>query len=156
MERATLVPAKPWHIGSIATRMREADRIECEALGRNPKQALRHSLRVSVEAWTAIGEDDRPVAMFGIANIGLFGGRASPWFLGTERVFDCAISLLELGPGIIASWLQVYDTLENIVSIDNLKAQALLRRWGAAISSDPSDRISHRGVEFVPFRFSRP
>lgn len=126
------------------------DRRECEAFGRSPKEALRYSLRVSVEAWTAVDPDGKPLAMMGVSSLGLMSSKGSPWFLGTERVFDYAISLLELGPGVIASWLNLFDTMENLVSVENVKAIRLLRRWGATIGSDPSD---HGGVSFVSFIF---
>lgn len=150
MDRATLVPARPTHIGPIATRMREIDRRECEAFGRSPKEALRYSLRVSVEAWTAIDLDGRPLAMMGVSSLGLMSSKGSPWFLGTERVFDHAISLLELGPGVIQSWLNIFGELENIVSVENVKAIRLLKRWGAQVGGDV---VRYGALDFTPFRF---
>lgn len=156
MRRAALVPARPTHIGPIASHMREADRRECEALGASPKQALRQSLRRSVEALTALDPDDgRPLAMMGVTTIGLVSGRGSVWFLGREEVYDYGRDLVARGPKIIAAWLELFESLENIVSADNVKAIRLLRRWGATFGSDPSERQVHHGVEFVSFRFDR-
>jgi hypothetical protein len=40
--------------------------------------------------------------------------------------------------------------MENIVALENVKAIALLKRWGAEVGGEP---VRHRGVEFVPFVF---
>lgn len=152
MDRATLVPARPTHVGPIATRMREIDQRECAAFGRSPKDALRHSLRTSIEALTALDHEGRPIAMMGVTSLGLTSSRGSIWFLGTDRVFDYALSLLELGPGVIASWLNLFETLENAVSAENAKAIRLLRRWGATFDT-ATVRIAEQ--EFVSFRFAR-
>lgn len=133
--------------------MREADRRECEALGKSPKQALRLSLRTAFEALTALDPEGKPLAMFGVAPDNLMLGTAVPWFLGRDEVFDYARDLMARGPKIIGAWLTVFECLENIVSADNERAIRLLKHWGAELGHRASER--HRGVEFIPFRFTR-
>lgn len=149
-----MVPASLLHLGPIAVHMRAADRQECTALGKTPKQALRLSLRTAFEAATALVPDGTPVAMLGVTADNLLLGSAIPWFLGRDEVFDYGRDLVALGPKIIGRWLEVFTVLENIVSADNDRAIRLLRRWGAQLGHRPSEH--HSGVEFVPFRFSRP
>jgi hypothetical protein len=148
--RARLVPASLVHIGPLALNLRTADRVECEALGRKPKDALRLSLRTSLHALTALDPEGKPVAMFGVCALGLLAGRGTPWFLGTERVFDYGRDLMVRGPRIVAWWHETFDVMENIVAVENVKAVALLKRWGAEIGGETR---THRGVEFVPFVF---
>lgn len=148
--RARFVPASLVHIGPLALNMRVLDRIECEALGRTPKDALRISLRTSLHALTALDPEGKPVAMFGVCALGLLAGRGTPWLLGTERVFDCGRDLLVSGPKIIAWWHETFDVMENIVAVENVKAIALLKRWDAEVGGETQ---VHRGVGFMPFVF---
>ena len=125
--------------------------MECEALGRKPKEALRLALRTSTSAFTALNRDRRPVAMLGVCSTNLLCGHGVPWMLGTDEVFDCGRDLLELGPRIIGSWAETFSVMENIVAAENVKAIRLLRHWGAEIGDAVE---THGGVAFVPFRFS--
>lgn len=152
MRRANLVPASLLHVGPLATHMRVMDRIECAALGKTPKEALRFSLRTSLHAITALDPDGRPLAMFGVSPVDILSGLGTPWFLGRDEVFDYGGDLVKRGPGIIADWLRDFPVMENIVCTSNTKAIRMLRRWGATVGG-PTSRC--RGVEFVPFRFAR-
>jgi hypothetical protein len=131
--------------------MRAIDRAECAAFGRSPKSALRSSIRTSLEAWTAIG-DDGPVAMLGVVATGLMTGSGVAWLLGSEDVFDCPRNLIVDGRRIIGSWLETFTALENLVAKDNDNAIRLLKRWGASIGDEVE---THGGLEFVRFRFER-
>ena len=153
MKRAKLVPASLIHVGPLAANMREADRIECEAFGRSPKQALRLSLRTAFDghALTALDPDTGMVlAMMGVSALDLLGGTGTPWFLGREEVFEYARDLVDRGPKIIAWWHETFPLMANVVAVDNYKAIRLLRRWGATVDG-PIDHIG--GVAFKPFRF---
>jgi ribosomal protein S18 acetylase RimI-like enzyme len=126
--------------------MRPADRRECEALGRSPKDALRNGLRCSLEAYTAIA-DGRPVAMLGVVADSLVGGSATVWMLGTEDVYRQGRTLLTLGPILFEMWLEQFDELSNIVAVDNRRAIRLLERWGFEFGQT----VSYGGVDFVRF-----
>jgi hypothetical protein len=133
--------------------MRAIDRIECAAFGKTPKQGLRLSLRTAFEAVTALSDDDRPLAMFGVTPDNLMLGTAVPWFLGSDEVWLYARDLMQRGPGIIGEWLKVFPVMENVVSTDNDRAIRMLKKWGARVGG-PISR--HGGVEFIPFKFARP
>lgn len=150
--RCSVVPARLTHVGWLANNMRDEDRRECEALGRTPKDALRTGLKCSLEAFTALGESGKPVAMFGVVPVSLMSRLGRVWFLGSDDVFRYSRQLLEQGPGIIASWLETFALLENIVAADNVKAIRLLKHWGFTVGGKPE---SHRGVEFLPFVIER-
>jgi hypothetical protein len=145
-----IVPARLTHVNRIALNMRAVDRIECEALGRSPKEALRFSLRTSLHAMTAVEDDETPVAMFGIYPLDAIGGSAIPWFLGTDRVFMHPRELLCSGRRILDWWRSKFPHLENIVAVENEAAIRLLTHWGAEVGGKTE---VHRGVSFVPFRF---
>lgn len=142
-----LVPASPAHVGRIATRMREIDRRECEAFGRDPKQALRVGLKASSLAWTAT-IDGRPEAMFGATPRNAIEGTAIAWFLATDAAFGCARALLTVGPTVIEAMHRRFKRLENMVSNDNEAAIRLLGRWGFELGSET---MTVNGVDFRPF-----
>lgn len=142
-----LVPAQFKHIGRIARNIREIDRIECEAFGRTPKEALRHGLMNSAKVWTAL-VDDQPEAMFGVVVESVLTGDAVPWFLGTDEVYRHGRELLMWGPGLIERLRDSTLALRNLVSAENRQAIRLLRRWGFAVGKEI---VNVRGVDFLPF-----
>jgi hypothetical protein len=146
--RVEIVAASPVHIGTIASRMREADRRECEAMGRTPKDALRSGLRNSLWTLTAI-VDGRPEAMFGVVPRSMVESAGIAWFLGTDRIYGCGRSMLTKGREVIALMRRTFSTLENVVSADNDRAIRLLKRWGFSVGDEVS---VYGGVAFLPFR----
>lgn len=146
-DRLTLVGASPAHVGRVAHRLREIDRIECGVSGREPKAALRLALRASTWAITAM-LDGKPHAMFGISPISIIEDRGSPWFLGSDETYRHGRDLLELGPRVIERMHASFRRLENTVSTGNGRALRLLSRWGFTIGDAP---FMVGGVEFVRF-----
>lgn len=94
-------------------------------------------------------DDGIPAAMFGLHIINMLSGAATPWFLGTDRVFMHPRELLSTGKRILTMWRSEFPVLENIVSVENDAAIRLLRHWGFAVGG--AEEV-HRGVAFVPFR----
>lgn len=130
----SVVPASPAHVGLIALRMREQDRIEVGAGGRTPKQALRFGI-MGGETWTAL-VDGRPEAMFGIVDSNALTGEAVPWMLGTDVIYQHGRELLRGGPIVLARWFDSRHRLRNIVSASNVRAIRLLERWGFTVERD--------------------
>lgn len=143
----TIVPASPAHIRRIANRMRAVDQLECRAHGREPVEALRYSLRSSLEAWTAL-EDGRPVAMFGVCPLSMIGRSASPWLLGTEDVGRHGRLLLTHGRRTIERWRDHFDEMSNEVAASNTLAIRLLRHWGATFGEE----VAYGGTAFRRFK----
>lgn len=145
--RVRIVPAAFRHVNFIARRMREMDRMEVEALGRTPKQALRYGLLSSSKAWTAL-VDNEPHAMFGVVEHNALTGEASPWFLGTDEVYRHGRELLMWGPGIVSRMCDSPRRLSNLVSAQNGQAIRLLRRWGFTVNEE---QIDVNGMAFRSF-----
>lgn len=142
-----VVPARATHIGPIATRIRDIDRIECEAMGHSPKQALRSGFLLSDRCWTAL-VDGRPEAMFGSITLSAIDRRATVWFLGTDEVYRHGRALLRMGPGLIAQAVDSRWQASNLVSSANRKAIRLLEAWGFTV--EPEELIVS-GIPFRPF-----
>lgn len=139
-----IVPASPSHVGPIASRLREIDRLEC--LGHSPKQALRIGVMASAIAWTA-KIDGRPEAMFGVTTISLMEGRGRVWLLMTEDAAKQHRALVRLGRLYTEALHRHYTILENVVHARNDKAIRWLARLGFAIG--PVDVI--QGQPMRPF-----
>lgn len=145
--RVRVVPAERRHINTIANRLREIDREECEAMGRTGKHSLRLALDVSSRSWTAL-VDGKPEAMFGVVAEDLMNGIGTPWFLGTDEVYRHGRELLMWGPGFVARLCDSSKTLRNLVSSRNRRAIRLLERWGFTVDQD---EVIVRGVAFRRF-----
>lgn len=146
-----IVRASPAHVGTIARRMREADVLECAALGFSPKQALRHSLIASSEVWTA-KVDGRAEAMFGLVITNALCGSGQPWMLGTEAIYRHPRAMLTGGRKVLGRWLDSTPSQSNLVSAGNTRAIRMLRRWGCRIGKEV---IMLAGMEFVTFTLER-
>lgn len=141
------VAASAAHVGRIANRMRGDDIIECRAFGRSPKEALRLGLRCGAFTLTALYHGE-PHAMFGVTASNAIEGTGRPWFLGSERTYDCARHLLTMGPQVIAEMHRRFRRLENVVSVRNVRAIRMLKRWRFELGDEA---MTVGGVEFVRF-----
>lgn len=142
-----LVPSSAAHIGRVANRMREMDVRECAAQGHSPREALRLSIRASVDTYTVkIGGE--PEAMLGLTPENLIEGRGRPWMLGSDALYENARAMLSLGPPIIRLWRDSTPVLVNVVWQENARAIRMLRRWGFEIGSEV-EMIG--GLAFVRF-----
>lgn len=142
-----IVPARPWHVRSIARRMRQADRDEVfAASGRSPASALVYSLRKSSHAWTAM-IDGVPEVMFGVGEINVLAGVGAPWLLGTDAVERRYVAFLRLSVGFRDQLLRRYPTMRNFVGVRN-RASIRWLRWLGFTLSDP---VEFRGHEFRLF-----
>lgn len=121
------------------------DRLECEALGCTPKQALRRGLTDGDWAWTAL-VDGKPHAMFGVVTLSAIEGMGRPWFLGTDEVYRHGREMLALGPRVVAAMLDSRRDLRNLVSAGNGRAIRLLERWGFKVE------VEEQMVGGTPFR----
>lgn len=141
------VPASAAHIGRIANAMGKWDRIECEAGGHSPKEALRLSFRSAAMAWTAL-IDRRPVAMWGVCAVNVLEGRGTPWMLGADEARLHPRAFYVGGALTIPAMLSCFPHLENHVAIGNKGAIRLLVRWGFEVGGTI---VTKRGVDFIPF-----
>jgi len=134
-----VVPASPAHVGTIANRMRDIDRLECTMFGRTPKQALRLSLMSAALAWT-VKIDGRAEAIMGAASVSAIEGIGSPWLLMTDVAVHYPRALIELGRDYTDIMQRRFRTLENRVHGDNFVANRWLSLLGYTLG--PVDVIN--------------
>lgn len=127
-----VVPARPQHVGTIATRMQDIDRLECLASGRSPKDSLRYGLRNSISSYT-VKIDGRPEAMLGVLTTSFVHCEGAPWMLLTDTGAKQHKAIVRLGRQYIQSLFDHYELLHNKVHADNEKAIRWLASLGFAI-----------------------
>lgn len=132
-DRIEFVPASVAHVGRLANRLRAMDVLELEALGTTPKQGLRVAVLGSTLAMTAL-VDGSPHAMFGVSPVAAWVG--SPWFLGSDKVYEEARLLLNFGRIMVREFHRHFPTLENVVYNENMSAIRLLKRWGFDVGEE--------------------
>lgn len=124
-----VVPASPAHVGTLAARMRDIDRLECAIFGRTPKQALRLSIMSAALAWT-VKIDGRAEAIMGAASISAIEGIGSAWLLMTDVAVKHPRPLIELGREYTDIMQRRFQRLENRTHGDNFVAIRWLSRLG--------------------------
>jgi hypothetical protein len=127
-----VVPASPAHIGTIANRMRDIDKRECQWGGHSPKAALRIGLRTSLVAFT-VKVDGRPEAMFGVCTTSWIYGEGHIWLLLTDIGAEQHRALVRLGRIYTRAFMRHYSLLRNHVHADNHKAIRWLTRLGFVV-----------------------
>ncbi len=132
--------------------MRAADRMECAALGRSPKEGIRIGLRTSLAPLTVL-VDGRPEAMMGIVPGSLLAGTATVWMLGTEEMYRQRRALVSYGRDVLEWLCDGLHEVSNIVSVDNDRAIRFLRFLGFHVGGAVQH---HREVAFVPFTLRLP
>lgn len=152
MSAVDVVAARLTHVGPVASRMRDADKLECAALGRTPKEALRVGLRSSLAPLTIL-VDGRPEAMMGVVPGSLLAGTGMIWMLGTDAMYRQPRALVARGPRVLAWLCEGLHDLSNIVSVDNARAIRFLRFLGFHVGGAVQH---HGGVDFVPFTLHLP
>jgi hypothetical protein len=134
----TIRPAVYGDIHRIAARMSAIDRLEVEAGGSTPKDALRRGLKCSVMCWTGL-VDDRPEAMFGLVMASALTGEGVPWLLGTDAARRQARAFLAIAPAYVRAMEQITPILSNHVHRDNAASIRWLTRLGFTIEAETVD-----------------
>lgn len=141
----------------LSSRLRSEDVQEIRtATGREPEEVLPESFRVSEECFTIrrVFEGQllpEPVALFGATPHPEAGERGIVWFLGTDRVRLCALSVVREAP----LWLDYLSRrypggLFNFVDSRN----SLHMRWCQLTGFTFGDAYDMHGVPF--YYISRP
>jgi hypothetical protein len=126
------------------------DRLECEAHGHSPKQALYLGL-IGGRCWT-VEIDGRSEAMLGVTPISLMDGSGCPWMLATPAVEGRARPFLEMGRAWVAEARRLFPWLENRVHAENGKAIRLLLRLGFDVASEVQTIAGQRFRKFSLIR----
>lgn len=109
---------------------------------------LRHTLGVSLAAWTA-EQDGELVAVFGVAPVSLLNGIGCPWMLGTDRMDRLPRAVMEHTRAYIPRMLVLFPHLTNFIDARNQRSIRLLRWLGFEIL--PAQPFGIRGLPFHRF-----
>lgn len=131
-----LRPVEPGDISYVAENMRKADREELEAAygtTRTPRFVLELSVKSTPDASTILSPSGsgEPVALIGTRPPALLGeGKAVPWMLGTDKIFQFPRAFVQGGRGYVKDMLEKYGALENFVDVRNVVSARWLKNIG--------------------------
>lgn len=123
-------------VAELVRRMRPADVAECEAAGHPDLHAV-VTKAVAVSPWCrATRVDGQLAAIFGVHPLqGLLGDTGVPWLLGTSTMTEHRRTFVRLAPSYIATMLNAYPKLTNVVHAANTEAVRWLRRVGFSLAA---------------------
>jgi len=133
----SLHPATPDDARELAGSMREQDAREVRATGYEPEAALLTSMRVSAEAWT-VRCDDVIMCMWGVVDIDLLDGVATPWLLTSPLVERHQKTFVKLAIKTVNELRLRYRLLVNTVDARHVMAVRWLRRMGFELGDCPA------------------
>ena len=136
-----VVVATKDHIEDIYPFIRKADKIELACMGSEPKEALQAGLKKDDVTLTALDENEVPIAMFGV---GQLGNLAYVWLLGTDALYDHSYQFIKASRKYVQLLTKPYGCVFNFVHKDNKLALRWLRFCGAKF-------IAHRQFSSQPF-----
>lgn len=150
------IAIRPATIGDgidLAPRLREADRLEIAAAsGRPPAVELRHSLKVSAEAWAGT-VDGVAACIFGVGVLSLLGGIASPWLLGSDLIERHAFAFARRNRKMVRRWSEAFPVLSNFIDARNTVSIRWLGWLGFTILPPVPHGVA--GLPFHPFEMRR-
>lgn len=150
--RARLRPLAAGDIQFVAEHMRGADRAELAAVHgeqASPLHLLAQAVLNSPDVWTGVTADGEPICICGVAPRCLLTGSASPWLLGTEKLFTEPGALVREGHRYIGRMRLIYPELVNYVDARNTKSIRWLRRLGFTVH--PAEPYGRAGLPFHRF-----
>jgi hypothetical protein len=109
--------------------LRDGDRREIEALGKDPRKALRYSFRSSLYPPQVALVDGEIAALWGLCG-DMLSDVADPWLVTGKAIERAPISFVKIARGWIAEALQIKPRLENYVHADYTEAVRLLKVLG--------------------------
>jgi hypothetical protein len=135
----------------FAEHMRESDKEELRAAsGPCLLATLRLAVLASAGLCAVAEENGVPVALFGFAPWGLLSDTASPWLVGTDRLFKLGRPLNRMAKAYCARATLEFPVLVNYVDVRNTASVRWLRGLGFKM-----DEPAPFGIEGRPFmRFS--
>lgn len=152
--RVEISRALPEHIGAVAARVRQADRVELHlAACELPEETLQRALAASSLAWTGM-IDGVPVCMFGVSPGVILGDVGHPWMVGTDLVDRYPRTFLRRCKGCVKEMLAAYSTLENFAHEENTRALQWLIWLGFKVAM-PGERMGPFGARFCRFEMRR-
>lgn len=126
--RHNIVPTTPGHIKQVVLNLREADRLEIEALGLTPLRGIMLSVRTSLWARSLIW--DRPVAIFGVCGTSHFAATLTPWCVTTNDVNKRPIEFMRASRHVMDEYMGTYKHLYNVVDDRHEQSKRWLQRLG--------------------------
>ena len=148
MASVAVRPAIITDVYALAATLRDGDRAEIQAMGRDPRRALRFAYRASLMPPRVATVDGQVAAMWGLGG-DLISDVGEPWLLTGHAADRVPFAFVRIAKAELAAMLAVKPRLDNYVAADYAKAVRLLEGLGFRI--DPPAPIGPKGALFRRF-----
>ncbi len=111
-----IVESKKSHVASVYNNLRQADRDEIEALGKDPFTSLKQGFKESAPCYTWMYEDE-PSALFGCVPHG--ESAAAIWMLGTDNIANHKYAFMKTCVPFHKELVRPYHLTGNIIDERN-------------------------------------
>lgn len=141
------VAARCEHAFSLAPRLRDADRDELLAHGRQPLTGLLRCVHLSAQAHAIVAPEGHTLALYGFGHLG--GGVAAPWLLGSEELITTYRGwFIRQSAQIVSSGDHRWNHFKNHVDARN-RTHIRWLRW-AGFTVHPPEPHGPHGLPFHP------
>lgn len=139
----------------IASRLREADRRECDALlALPPEQVLPQAVAAGQRVWTLHTAAGEPVGLYGVNPVEGLPQVGTIWAVGTTGVTGSR-DLIVAAAACVDALNDEYPVLTNLMDARNTLHQRWLRRLGFVFLRR-IESWGARGVPFIEFARLKP
>lgn len=138
-----IVEPEPWHIRSLAPRLRKIDQLECAAMsGMYPAEVMAMSAGLSVLCRVGL-VDGRPEAIWGMTPVSEIWGSFSPWCLTSDWVESNPIHFMRFSREFLQEMRSQASYLQNHVHINNSFSKRWLASVGFTVDPEPKAINGH-------------
>lgn len=145
--RVRIVPSRVEDVYALASKLRDADRLEITGLDLDPRAVIRASFRNAIMRRTAF-VDGEIAAMWGLGGV-MLSDEGAPWLMTTPAVERVPVAFVRVARGQVAEMLGRRARLANVVQASYGGACRLLELLGFTL--EPPEPLGPHGVLFRKF-----
>ena len=141
-----IVESKKSHVSAVYNNLREADRNEIEALGKDPFTSLMQGFKESAPCYTWMYEDE-PSALFGC--VPYTNNAAAIWMLGTDNIANHKYAFMKTCVPFHKELVRPYQLTGNIIDERNKVHMRFIEHLGYKFINRRS--VGPKGLPFLEF-----
>jgi len=138
MSAVKLIPVTRDALETVASNMRDADRIEVSYFNHTPLEALVESVKVS-QFVTVVTVDGEPVSVIGLRRLNHLSSKGVPWMLSSSTAVKHRKLFMSLTSSVINDMLSICPHLLNYVHEHNKLSIRWLTRLGFTVVDECID-----------------
>lgn len=143
----SIAPYEDWHGEALAKRLHPANDAEIWALAHlTGLEGIKESVSNSTKVWTALDEEEQPVAIFGVCERDILGTIGNPWLVCREDIANYSFVFLKTFKRTVKAMQNMFDVLEGEIDARNTNVLDMCKWVGFEI-----EEARPFGIEGLPF-----